>query len=93
MSDRAGISRRLALCRTLCQLDRDILILESGTTHLSEVEEEHFMKSLKSHLRPTQIAIVTSSRLSTGRFADLVVRFCNNSQPVITHKPNVKTFS
>jgi ABC-type protease/lipase transport system fused ATPase/permease subunit len=67
--------RRIYLCRALCQWDRDIILLQGPTQHMSELEERRFLEALRPLVRPGQVVLVTSVRHEAARYADLALLF------------------
>lgn len=68
-----GQWRKLAVCRALCALHRDIVLLDRPTDFMTESEEAALFKLLRSQLRRDQIMVVTCSRLSAAALADKII--------------------
>ena len=65
--------RCLGLSRALCNMDKDIILLDSPCNQMSEVEEKEFYFKLRKLLRQDQVIVTTSSRFSSAYNADNIV--------------------
>lgn len=66
-----GDYKKLLLCRTLLLLDnKEIVLLDEPTAHMSDREEKLLFDYLRSTIQPHQIVIVTSARDSSATYAD-----------------------
>jgi ABC-type transport system involved in cytochrome bd biosynthesis fused ATPase/permease subunit len=63
----------LVLCRALCELHKDVVLLDDPTSHLSESQESEFFRNLRVNLRRDQVIIVTCTRFSAAIHGDKVV--------------------
>lgn len=70
-----GQKYRASLCRALTALDRDVVLLHLGTEFMGEYEEERFLTALRAAVRPDQVVVVTSAKLSMTQHVDHAVVF------------------
>jgi ABC-type multidrug transport system fused ATPase/permease subunit len=70
--------RCLGLSRALCNMDKDIILLDSPCNQMSEVEEKEFYCKLRKLLRQDQVIVTTSNRFSSAYNADNIVIFDKN---------------
>ena len=65
--------RCLSLSRALCNLDKDIILLDSPCNQMSELEERSFYDKIRKLLRPDQVLVATSNKFSSALNADFIV--------------------
>jgi len=65
--------RCLSLSRALCNLDKDIILLDSPCNQMSEVEEREFYDKIRKLLRPDQVLVTTSNKFSSAFNAEFIV--------------------
>jgi ABC-type multidrug transport system fused ATPase/permease subunit len=65
--------RCLAVSRALCSMGKDIVLLDSVSEHMSELEEKKLLRFIRAQIRPDQVVVIASPRSQVASMADKVV--------------------